>query len=51
MVLISCDSQCSLARKCGKHILNRPSPKMRDQVIKKHKPKMKKKCPGYEELR
>lgn len=51
MKLVTCNSRCSIARKCGKHKINRPSPKMRDQDIKKFKPKMKEKCPGYEDLR
>ena len=51
MPLISCNSRCFIARKCQTHVINRPDPKVRDQEIKKHEPKLKEKCPGYEELK
>jgi hypothetical protein len=51
MVLITCDSVCSIARLCRTHKINRPDPKVRLQEVRKHKPRLKEKCPGFEELR
>ena len=51
MDLISCNSICPLARKCQTHVINRPNQKTKDQIIKKHEPKLRENCPGYEELK
>jgi len=51
MSLVACNSRCMLARKCATHLINRPDPKVRNMEIKKHSPRKKEMCPGYEELR
>jgi hypothetical protein len=51
MTLITCDSVCSIARMCQTHKINRPDVKVKDQEIKQHQPKLKEKCPGFEELK
>ncbi len=51
MKLISCNSRCMLARKCGTHVINRPDPKVRDQEIKKFQPELKYKCPGFSDVK
>ena len=51
MPLITCKSVCSIARMCQTHQINRPDPKVRTQELREHKPKLKEKCPGFEELR
>ncbi len=46
-----CISICPLARLCSRHSINNIPPNVRNQKQGFYEPKLRKKCPGYQEAK
>ena len=46
-----CISICPLARLCSRHSINNIPPNVRNQKQSFYQPKLRKKCPGYQEAK